>query len=153
FDRIGEGIDHLVDDVVGIDQTNDAGLLGRPEVLPAATEGVVTFGEQLVEVLYEGRVVAVRIVGTGVVMVAHGGGEENPDAMAGGGDGQAVDEGVVSLTIGTHQELPLRASARDHVGATRKNFSWNGHVVSSVALLASCSKSTSVGFFLAKPRA
>ena len=36
LDRIGKGVEHLVDDVVGLDEAADTGLFGRPEVLKAA---------------------------------------------------------------------------------------------------------------------
>ena len=51
FHRVAEGVGHLVDDVVGIDEANDARLLGGPEVLPPTAEGVLGLGEELVEVL------------------------------------------------------------------------------------------------------
>jgi hypothetical protein len=38
-----------------IDELDHGGLLGGPEILPAAAEHVLMFGEQLVEVLQELR--------------------------------------------------------------------------------------------------
>ena len=77
--RVGEGVDHLVDDVVWVDESDDAGLLGRPEVLPTTAQRVLTFGEELVEVLEERRVVAFRVLDASVVMVAHGRSEDDAD--------------------------------------------------------------------------
>ena len=127
LDRVGEGVDHLVDDVVGVDQTNDAGLLGGPEVLPATAEGVLTFGEEFVKMLDEGGVIAVGVVDAGMVVVAHRGGEDDLDPVASGSDGQAINECVVRLPIRTHEELPLGAAASDQVGTPRQDLARNRH--------------------------
>ena len=50
---VGQGIDHLVEDVGGVDQAQDAGPFGGPEVLPAAAKGIHALGQGLVEVLEE----------------------------------------------------------------------------------------------------
>jgi hypothetical protein len=113
--RIAKGVGHLVDDVVGIDEADDAGLLGRPEVLPATVEGVLTLGEELVEMLDERRVAAVGVVDARMMMIAHRDGEEHANAESLRGDCEAIDERVVGLAVRPHQELPLGAAARDHV--------------------------------------
>ena len=94
--RVAEGVGHLVDNVVRIDEANDAGLLRGPEVLPTAAEGVLTFGEELMKVFEERRVVAVRVLDACMMMVAHGRGEDDADPVSMGCDGQAVDEGCWS---------------------------------------------------------
>jgi len=53
LDGIGQGVDHFLDDVGGVDEADDAGLLGRPEVLPSAAQRVLALGEELVKVLEE----------------------------------------------------------------------------------------------------
>ena len=127
FDRIRERVDHLVDDVPWVDEADDAGLLRGPEVLPTAAEGILTFGEQLMKVFEERRVVAVRVLDACMMMVAHGRGEDDADPVSMGGDSQAVDEGVVGLAVWPHEKLPLRTAARDHVRPTRKDFARNRH--------------------------
>jgi len=112
-------IRHLFDDIIRIDQADDAGLFGGPEVLPSAAERVLALGEELVEVLEKGRVVTVRIVDARVVMVAHRDREKDLNAVACGRFRQTIDEGVVCLLVGPHQELPLRAPAGDHVRLAR----------------------------------
>ncbi len=107
FHWVAEGIGHLVDHVVGIEEANDVGLLGAPEVLPATTQGVLALGEELVEMLDERRIAAVGVVDARVMMVAHRDGEEDVDAEPLGGDCKAVDERTVGLAVGPHQELSL----------------------------------------------
>jgi len=63
-----------------------------------------------------------------MVMVAHRDGEQHSDAEPLGGDTEAVNERIVGLAVGSHQELPLRAATRDHVRAPRKNLARNRHV-------------------------
>ena len=127
FHGISEGVDHLVDNVAWIDEADDTGLLGGPEVLPTAAEGVLTFGEQLMKVFEERRVVAVRVLDAPMVMVAQGRGENDADPVSMGCDGQAVDEGVVGLAVWPHEKLPLRTAASNHVRPTRKDFARNRH--------------------------
>jgi len=125
FDRIRERVDHLVDDVPWVDEADDARLLRGPEVLPTAAEGILTFGEQLMKVFEERRVVAVRVLDARMVMVAHGRGEDDANPVPLGCDGEAIDEGVVGLVVRAHEKLPLCAAASDHVGPTGKDFARN----------------------------
>jgi len=125
FHCISEGVDHLVDNVAWIDEADDTGLLGGPEVLPTAAEGVLTFGEQLMKVLEEGRVIAVGVLDSSMVMVAHGRGEDDTNQVPLGCDGEAIDEGVVGLVVRANEKLPLCAAASDHVGPTGKDFARN----------------------------
>ena len=74
------------------------------------------------------------------MVVAHGSGEEDADPEALCGNGEAVDEGVVSLAVGPHQELALRAAPRDHVRPTGKNLAWNRHTESSAGSASGCQK-------------
>ena len=144
--RVAEGVGHLVDDVVGIDEANDAGLLGGPEVLPATAQGVLALGEELVEMLDECRVAAVGVVDARVMMVAHRDGEEDTDTEPLGGDCKAVDERVVGLAVRPHQELSLGAAARDHVRTLGKDLTGSGHArVFGAATGSVVAKSTSVG--------
>jgi hypothetical protein len=50
---IRRGIDEFVDECFTIEQSCDAWVLGRPEVLPATSKRVLTSSEQLVKVLDE----------------------------------------------------------------------------------------------------
>src|SRR3954463_3684115 len=97
FHWVAEGIGHLIDHVVRIAKANDARLLGGPEVLPSTAEGVLALGEELVKVLDERRIAAVRVVDTRVMMIAHRDGEKHADAKSLCGDCEAVDERVVGL--------------------------------------------------------
>jgi hypothetical protein len=83
---------------------------GLPDIMP---------GKELVKMLEEGRIVAIRIVDPCVVVVAHCDREEHLNAVAVSSLRQTVDEGVIRLSIRPHQELPLRAAARDHVRVPR----------------------------------
>ncbi|MCX5741321.1 MAG: hypothetical protein NT062_02350 [Proteobacteria bacterium] len=69
LDRVGRGVDELVDHRVGIEQAGDARLAGSPEVLPPTPQSVLTTREQLVEVLDERRALPVAVEEHGVVMV------------------------------------------------------------------------------------
>jgi hypothetical protein len=73
---IGEGVGHLLDDVVGFDQANNRGRFRGPEVLEAAEVCVLAAGEQAVEMLGEDREIAVWVVDacTLVTTVSVGGG-------------------------------------------------------------------------------
>ena len=124
---VGQGIDHLVEHVAGVDQAKNAGLLRRPEVLPAAAEHVHALGEQLVEVLDEVRVLSEGIENAGVVVVRLSGGEQHLNAGAQRCDGQTVDEGVVRGLIGPEEKLTLGAAPGDHVDTAGKDFSRKRH--------------------------
>src|SRR5205809_693636 len=95
LDGIRERVGHLVDDVVGIDEADNAGLLGCPKVLPATTERVLTLGEELVEKFEESGVVAMGVLDTGVMVVAHGHREQDTHAGALGSERETVDKSVV----------------------------------------------------------
>jgi hypothetical protein len=69
-----------------------------------------------VEEFEEGGVVAVGILDSGVTVVAHGHGEQDAHAGPLRSERQAVDEGVVGLTVRAHQELALGAATGDQVG-------------------------------------
>src|SRR4051812_14111171 len=99
---IRQRVSHLGEDVVRIDQAYDAGLLRRPEILPATAQCILALGEELVEMFDERWIVAVGIVDTGVMMVAHRHREQHFDPASGGGNRQAVNEGVVRLVVGPH---------------------------------------------------
>jgi len=57
-----------------------------------------------------------------------------------GRDGEAIDEDIVGLWIGSHQELSLGAAAGDHLGATREDFTRPGHIGVSGAALNCCAE-------------
>jgi hypothetical protein len=67
--RIRIGVGHFVEDVVGFDQVNDRGRLGRPKVFESAKVCVLTASEQAVKMLGEDREVAVWVVDTGVMVL------------------------------------------------------------------------------------
>jgi hypothetical protein len=69
LDRVGRRIDQLAQDVGGVDEADDAHLLGGPQVLPAAPEGVLALREQLVEMFGERGEGAVAIEEDGVVVL------------------------------------------------------------------------------------
>jgi hypothetical protein len=66
---IREGIGHLVEDIVGFDQSNDGSRLRGPEVFETAKVCVLTSSEQAVKMLGEDREVAVWVVDTGVMVL------------------------------------------------------------------------------------
>ncbi len=127
LDGVGGHVHQLAHDGVGVDEMDDAHLLGRPHILPAPAERVLTFGEELVEMLGEGREGAVTIEDHGVMVVGHGARQEHVDAKALRRLGEAVEERVVGFPIGTQQELPLGAAARDHVEAAGDDFAGERH--------------------------
>jgi hypothetical protein len=49
-DRIGEGVDHLFEDVLGLDELDGRGLFGGPRGLPAEVESVLVLCDQLGEI-------------------------------------------------------------------------------------------------------
>jgi hypothetical protein len=70
---IGDGVGHLGQNVLGIGQLDDRGLLGGPEGFSTTTQAVLVLGEELVEVLEEfGQATG----GEGVVGLAVGSHEE-----------------------------------------------------------------------------
>lgn len=140
LDGIGEGVNHFLDDVRWVDEADDAGLLGGPEVLPATAQGVLALGEELVEMLEKGGVVSVGVFDPGVMVVAHGGREDDANAVALGGDGETVDERVVGPVVGAHEELPLGATSGDHVGPSGKDVARDRQVCLSTTLRPSCTR-------------
>ena len=128
---IRQRVDHLFDRVVRINQSDHAGLFGGPEVLPAPAQRVLALREKLVEVLEERRVVPGRVVDSRVVVVAHRDGEKHFDSEACSRLAETVDERVVRLLVGAHEELPLCAPARNHVRLAGQHLARDGHAPSS----------------------
>src|SRR3954465_13597356 len=54
-DRIGEGVDHLSEDVLGLNELDRRGLFGGPHGLPPPVESVLVLCDQLVEMSQEVR--------------------------------------------------------------------------------------------------
>jgi len=50
---IGQGVGHLIKDVIGADQFDHGSGLRCPEVLPPAAEGVLVLGDELAEQFQE----------------------------------------------------------------------------------------------------
>jgi len=125
--RIGEGVGHLAEDVVGLGEADDGGRLGGPEVLEAVEMGVLAAGEEPVEMLGEDGEVAVGVVDACVVVVRHCDRKYDLYLRAIGGQGQAVDEGVVGVFVGAQEEAPLGTAAGDHVVATGNDLAREGH--------------------------
>jgi len=102
----------LGDDLGEALEADHADLLGGPEVLPPAAQRVLALGDQLVEVLGEGRKIAASVVDHCVVVVRHRARQQDVDATLLRGDGEAVQEIVVRRVIRTQQELPLGTKGR-----------------------------------------
>jgi hypothetical protein len=94
--------------------------------------GVLAAGEKGVEVFGENGEVAFGVVDAGVVVVGHRHDEENPDLGTLGGEGEAIDEGVVGIVVRAQEEAPLGATAGNHVVGTRQNLAWEAHAKVSV---------------------
>ena len=87
---IGQGVDHLLDDVVGLDEANDAGVFGGPEILEAAAECVLALGYVFVEVPDEVWVAPVWVEDARMMVVGGGVGEDDLDAESLGGHSEAI---------------------------------------------------------------
>jgi hypothetical protein len=120
--RVGRGVHQLVDDRRPIDQLHHAGLLGRPQVLPPASQGVLAASQQLMKMLDELRVTTGAIIDHRVVVVAHRARQHHVDLAAHGRVAQAVQERIVGRWVGAQQELPLGAATRDQVELARQDF-------------------------------
>src|SRR5687767_4487798 len=127
LDRIGRGVNQLVEHIVAADQPHHADLLGRPEVLPAAPECILAPREELVKMLYELGILSERVEDHCMVVIRHGARKQYRDRAPLGGFDEAVGERVVGLGIGPEQELALRAAARDQVEVPGKDLPWQGH--------------------------
>ena len=68
-DRVGDGVDHLREYVLGFDQLDHGGLLAGPERLPSSPEGVLVLAVELMEVFEKLGQEAVVVDDNGVVVV------------------------------------------------------------------------------------
>jgi ABC-type Fe3+-hydroxamate transport system substrate-binding protein len=68
---VGGRVHEFVHHVVATGKLHDTDLLGRPEVLPAASQRVLAAGKHLVEMLDKLGVAGEAIVDDGVMMIAH----------------------------------------------------------------------------------
>jgi len=125
--RVREGVGHLVDHGAHVNQSDDTGLLGRPEVLGTPSQGVLTFREHFVKAFDELRKDAMPIIDARVVVIGVGDCEQNIDPMASGRLGETIDERVVRLAIRPHQKLALSAASSDHVRRTGQHLARKGH--------------------------
>src|SRR6188474_3242636 len=114
-DGVGRDVHQLVDHGLAVDEPDDAGLLGRPEVLPTAAQGVLAARKELVEMLDELGIPAGPVEDHGVVVVAHRARQDHVDVAAHGGVDEAVEERVVGRVVWPQQELALGAATRDQV--------------------------------------
>ncbi len=121
------GVGHFVDDIVGVSQSNDAGLFGREHVFPARPQRIHAFGQMFVEPFDEKGIVTLGIVNTQMNVIRQGDHKQNIDAMDLRGLSQAIDEGTVQGRIRTPQELPLGTAAADPVGPIGQNLTGKGH--------------------------
>src|SRR5438876_5552393 len=112
-DRVGESVDHLLEDVIGLYELDRGRLLGSPHGLPASPKGVLVFCNKLVEMGKEVGQLALDINDAGVMVIGHRGGEDDPDPVLFGGDSEAIDESVVRVGVGAQEEPPLRTTSRD----------------------------------------
>ena len=136
-DGIHKGVDHLGEDVFGLDQFHRGGLGRRPHRFPAPVEGVLVLGDQLVKMRQELGQFAFDVDDARVVMVRHGRGEDDLDAVLLGRDGEAIDEGVVTFGGWAQEEATLRTPPRDHVHPTGDDRARKRHAPSSAARPAS----------------
>ena len=68
-DRVGDGVDHLCEYVLGFDQLDHRGLLAGPERLPSSPQGVLVLAVELMEVFEELGQPAVVVDEQGMVVV------------------------------------------------------------------------------------
>jgi hypothetical protein len=122
LDRVGQGVDDLGEDIIGANQLDDGAVLGRPQVLPATAQAVLVLGQQLVKTLEELGEAALYVPEDGMIVVAVGDEGDELDAGAAGGVPETVEEGVVRLTVGAQEELPLSTATSDEVHATSHNL-------------------------------
>jgi hypothetical protein len=66
-------VDDLGEDILGIGQLDDGGLLGGPEGFPAATDAILVFGEELVGMAEELGEASAIVHDDGVIVVGCGG--------------------------------------------------------------------------------
>ena len=121
------GLSAANEDVVPLDELDDGGRFGGPEVLEAAEVGVLAAGKQTVEILGEDGEVAVRVVDASVVVVRHCDGERDLYLRVLGRQGQAVDEGVVGVLVGAQEEAPLGTATGDHVVTAGHDLAGDSH--------------------------
>jgi len=111
--RVGGCVNKLVHHRLAVDQLYNTGLLRRPEVLPASTQGILTARQELVKLLDEFRVAAVAIIDDCMIMIAHRAWQQDVDVAPRRRIDEAVDERVVGGWVRAKQELTLRASSGD----------------------------------------
>ena len=102
-------------------------LLRRPEVLPPAAQRILAPRQHLVEMLGELGAATMAIVDHRVVVVRHRARQQDFDLTSLRGLDQAVRERGVRRLIGSEEELPLRATAGDHVELTGKYLARQRH--------------------------
>ncbi len=78
-DGIGDGINHLAQNVLWPDQLDDRSLLAGPEGLPTPAQGVLMLGEELVEHLKEVRQLSSAIDDDAMDMIAGRTDADDPD--------------------------------------------------------------------------
>src|SRR6188768_1687668 len=84
------------------------------------------------------------------MVICHRDREQDVDTEASRRLAETIDKRVVCLRVGTHEELPLRAPTRDHVGPAREHFARERHALFSAFSRSSVVKSTSVRFLAAR---
>src|SRR5262245_55151058 len=98
------------------------------------------FGDELVEVLEELGQAAFGVNENRVMVV--GVDDKRNDLHTGSfsSDGQAIDEGVVGLAIGSQQKLPLGTTTCDQVAAARNDLTRRRHILVSLRPVTGCVK-------------
>jgi hypothetical protein len=124
---IGEGVGHLVEDVLALDEPDNRGRFRGPEAFEAAEVGVLAAGEKTMKTFGEDGKVSFWVVDAGVVVIGHRDGECDLDLGALGGHGEAVDECVVGVVVGAEEESPLGAAAGNHVVTTGHDLARECH--------------------------
>lgn len=98
--RIGRGVDNLVQKIFSRDDLDNARFLGRPKVLPPPPQGILRFREHLVEVFAELHIVAMPVEEHRVMMIGHHLRNDSVHLEALRGLGQQIGERVVRCFVG-----------------------------------------------------
>ncbi len=122
-------VDQLVQQVARRNNLDNARLFGRPQVLPAATEGVLRLREELVEVLAKLGFAPIRVIDRGVVVIRLHLREHDIEPTPLRSLCEAVGEGVIRFLVGSQQKLSLGTPACDEQEPSWEHRAWRCHRV------------------------
>ena len=119
-------------------EQDNAGLVGEPEVFPAAERGVLRFGEEAVEVFEKLGQAREGVGDDAVPVIGQEADRVQQDAGLGGGHCQAVADELIGAARRFQQKLPLGAAARDQIAPSRQDLPRCRHRCVSVNWFPSC---------------